>query len=121
MIECKVLSTNKLCPLPERWDDDHKTRSYWPVYTLALRIDGAPIKVRGWHYVVVDDDSGDIQIFDHDGAEYGIPRVDVWLGHARIITWDEDFEIDCAASCADELEKAIGKAVDSIDYVDPGK
>jgi len=116
MIECKVLRASKL-----RANEDYETRSYWPAYTLSLRVgDNPPIILRGWHYVTIDN-NGDMEIADNDVAEHGVPRVVASLGHVRIITQDEDFEIDCAASCTDELEKAILDAVDSIDYVDPGE
>ena len=121
MIECKVVSTSRLRAGPDCYNEDHETRTYWPVYTLALRIDdGSPIILRGWHYVIVDDDSGDMEIADNDGANYGVPRVtEVSSGHYTITTWEEDIDLVCAPGREYEIEQAIGNAADSIDYVDP--
>ena len=120
MIECKVVSKNNLRENEDCWDENHEKRSYWPVYTLSLRIDdGAPLWLHGWHYVTIDED-GDIDIYDRDGDGYGIPRIAAGFVHnIRIIAWDEDHEIDCAPGRVYELEQAIGNAADSIDYVDP--
>jgi len=122
MIECKVVSTSRLRAGPDCYNEDHETRTYWPVYTLALRIDdGAPIELRGWHYVIVDDD-GDMEIADNDGCNYGIPRVtEVSSGHYCVNTWEEDIDLVAAPGCDYEIEMAIGNAADSIDYVDPGE
>ena len=118
MIECKVLRASKL-----RANEDHETRIYWPAYTLSLRVgDNPPITLHGWHYVTIDG-SGDMEISDHEGAEYGIPRVtEVSAGHYCVNTWeDEDFEIDYVAGRGYEIKQVIRNAADSIDYVDPGE
>ena len=122
MIECKVLATNKLRASKLRANEDHETRIYWPAYTLSLRVgDNPPITLHGWHYVTIDG-SGDMEISDHEGAEYGIPRVtEVSAGHYCVNTWEEDIDLVAAPGCDYEIEMAIGNAADSIDYVDPGK